>query len=205
MRDQTRSYTTDLPRINLQFLTHLRDKLSNAAPNTQVYCDTESGRLYLSRYSDGYSATINGVTRKIGITATRAGYGVREWYVCPHCGERAAKLYIGCKDIGCRKCWHLHYASQSKDEADRLLLSVRKQRRAIWGDDYPPADNLLNHARWLAKPGRMRWETFERKLARLIKTEAAYWRVSDAKMARMTGRLIQKVEKAEREARKAAS
>ncbi|MEI7065126.1 hypothetical protein WCU84_15865 [Dickeya chrysanthemi] len=83
MRDQTRSYTTDLPRINLQFLTHLRDKLGNATPNTQVYCDTESGRLYLSQFADGYSATINGVTRRIGITATRVGYGVREWYVCP--------------------------------------------------------------------------------------------------------------------------
>ncbi|WJM87074.1 hypothetical protein QUF31_08310 [Dickeya chrysanthemi] len=195
MRDQTRSYTTDLPRINLQFLTHLRHKLSNAAPNAQVYCDTESGRLYLSRYSDDYSATINGVTRRIGITATRVRYGVREWYVCPHCGERAAKLYIGCKDIGCRKCWHLHYASQSKDEADRLLLSVRKQRRAIWRDDFPPADNLLNPAWRLAKPARMRGETFERKLARLIKTEAAYWRVSDAKMARVTKKLIQRYEK----------
>jgi hypothetical protein len=34
--------------------------------------------------------------------------------------KRAAKLYIGKKDIGCRECWKLHYKSQSADRLDRM-------------------------------------------------------------------------------------
>lgn len=67
MREQTRVYTSALPRINLQFLADMQRKLVDSSQKTQIFCDTESGRVYFSMVSGGYSATINGVTRVIGI------------------------------------------------------------------------------------------------------------------------------------------
>ncbi|HGW8486303.1 TPA: hypothetical protein ACNRP6_004507, partial [Klebsiella pneumoniae] len=75
MREQTRVYTSALPRINLQFLADMQRKLVDSSPKTQIFCDTKSGRVCFSLVPGGYSATINGVTRVIGITITRAGFG----------------------------------------------------------------------------------------------------------------------------------
>ena len=188
MRDRTRSYTTDLPRIGLKFLAHIRSNLVGAVPGTQLSCQTECGTLYIFRQADGYAMTINDVTRAIRITTTQAGYGVRQWYVCPHCVKRVAKLYIGSKDIGCRKCWKLHYKSQSVDKLDRMRMSIRRQRYAIWGDG-EQFRNLFNHANTFPKPKGMRWETFERKLSRLIMYEAAYWRAVGPVVDKITGRV----------------
>ncbi|HDG9184886.1 TPA: hypothetical protein PBW37_004366 [Citrobacter freundii] len=130
MRDRTRSYTTDLPRIGLPFLANMRRRLTDAEPGTQLYTQTESGTLYTFRQADSYAMTINGVTQAIRTTTTQAGYGVREWYVCPHCMKRVAKLYIGKKDIGCRACWKLHYKSQSADRLDRMRWATFDRKRA---------------------------------------------------------------------------
>lgn len=78
MRGRTRSYTTDLPRIGLPFLANIRRSLADTAPGTQISCQTESGTLYSFRQADGYTMTINGVTRAIRITTTQAGYGIRQ-------------------------------------------------------------------------------------------------------------------------------
>jgi hypothetical protein len=64
VRDRTRSYTTDLPRIGLPFLANMR-RLADAEPGTQLYTQTESGTLYTFRQADSYAMTINGVTRAI--------------------------------------------------------------------------------------------------------------------------------------------
>lgn len=71
MRDRTRSYTTDLPRIGLPFLANMRSRLADAEPGTQLYTQTESGTLYTSRQADSYAMTINGVTRAIRTTTTQ--------------------------------------------------------------------------------------------------------------------------------------
>ncbi len=146
MRDRTRSYTTDLPRIGLPFLANMRSRLADAEPGTQLYTQTESGTLYAFRQADSYAMTINGVTRAIRTTTTKAGYGVREWYACPHCMKRAAKLYIGKKDIGCRACWKLHYKSQSADILDRMRMKIRQQRCAIWAAMTLPIICLMTFA-----------------------------------------------------------
>ncbi|MCX9070645.1 hypothetical protein [Citrobacter portucalensis] len=187
MRDRTRSYTEDLPRIGLPFLANMRRNLANAAPGTQLYTQTESGTLYTFRQADGYAGTINGVTRAIRITTTQAGYGVRQWYVCPHCGARVAKLYIGEKDIACRKCWKLHYASQSEDRLARMRRDIRRQRYAIWGNT-ERTRNLANYAHLFPKPKGMRWDIFEEKRDRLLAAESAYWRAFAPVVDRITGR-----------------
>ena len=197
MRDRTRSYTTDLPRIGLPFLANMRSRLADAEPGTQLYTQTESGTLYAFRQADSYAMTINGVTRAIRTTTTQAGYGVREWYVCPHCMKRAAKLYIGKKDIGCRACWKLHYKSQSGDRLDRMRMKIRQQRYAIWGDG-EQFRNLFNHPYDFPKPKGMRWATFDRKRAELSAMEVAYWQAFSPVVDRITGVIERKAGKAAR-------
>ncbi|CAM7227931.1 TPA: hypothetical protein M4229_001585 [Klebsiella pneumoniae] len=186
MRNRTRSYTTDLPRIGLPFLAHMRSRLADAEPGTQLYTQTESGTLHIFRQADGYAMTINGVTRTIRTTTTQAGYGVRQWYVCPHCTKRVAKLYIGRKDIGCRECWNLHYKSQSADRLDRMRMKIRQQRYAIWGNN-DLTNNLFNDIRMFPKPKGMRWATFYRKRAELSAMEIAYWKAYSPVVDRITG------------------
>ena len=191
MRDRTRSYTTDLPRIGLPFLVNMRRRLSERSPGMQISCTTESGVLYTSRHADGYAMTINGITWLIRTTITQAGYGIRQWYVCPHCVKRVAKLYIGRKDIACRECWKLHYKSQSGDKLDRMRMSIRRQRYAIWGNN-DLTNNLFNRPNLFPKPKGMRWETFNRRLARLMQYELAYWRAFSPVVERITGVLERK-------------
>ncbi len=162
MRDRTRSYTTDLPRIGLPFLAHMRSRLADAEPGTQLYTQTESGTLYTFRQADSYAMIINGVTRVIRTTTTQAGYGLREWYVCPHCVKRVAKLFIGRKDVGCRNAGAFTMPARVKM---RYLAygAVCGSRGMIYGgDDYPPAGSLLNSPLKFPKPEGMRWETFEK-------------------------------------------
>lgn len=187
MRDRTRSYTTDLPRIGLPFLAHMRSRLADAEPGTQLYTQTENGMLYTFRQADSYAMTINGVTRAIRTTTTQAGYGMREWYVCPHCAKRVAKLYIGAKDIACRECWKLHYKSQSGDRLDRMRAGISRQRVAIWGSD-ERTNNLFNHPYTFPKPKGMRWKKFNEKLAALVQSENDYWQAFIPVVDRITKR-----------------
>lgn len=187
MRDRTRTYTGDMPRIGLQFLVNIRRGLVDAQPATQLYCHTEIGTLYTVRQADSYAMTINGVTRSIRTTTTQAGYGIREWFECPHCDSRVAKLYIGKKDIACRKCWGLHYASQSEDRLGRMRMELRRQRYAIWGNT-ERTRNLAYSPAHSPKPKGMRWETFDRKVARLVRFESAYWQAFAPVVDKIAGR-----------------
>lgn len=195
MRDRTRSYTTDLPRIGLPFLANMRSRLADAEPGTQLYTQTESGTLYTFRQADSYAMTINGVTRAIRTTTTQAGYGVREWYVCPHCMKRVAKLYIGKKDIGCRACWKLHYTSQSEDRLGRMRMKMRRQRYAIWGNT-EQTRNLANDPCSFPKPKGMRWDTFNKKVGVLVRYESVYWQAFSPVVDRITGVIERKTGKA---------
>ena len=129
--------------------------------------------------------------------AIAARYGVREWYVCPHCVKRVAKLYIGKKDIGCRACWKLHYKSQSADKLDRMRMKIRQQRYAIWGNN-DLTNNLFNDIRMFPKPKGMRWATFDRKRAELSAMEMAYWQAFSPVVDRITGVIESKAGKASR-------
>ena len=192
MRKKTRCYTWELPTIDLRFLAKLQKRQMNSDPAAKVWTDTESGRLFLSQVPGGYKAVINGTERRMGITTTRAGYGRRTWYVCPHCRSRCAKLYIGRKDIGCRTCWSLSYASQSADHAGRMFRRAYRLRRDIWGDNPSMLDNLLSDPRRFPKPARMRWATYEKKLQRLVEFEGAFWRALNPRLMKGFHRLMKK-------------
>jgi hypothetical protein len=189
VKDRTRSYTTDLPRIGPPFLANMRRDLAGVPDGHTTYATTESGTLWITRNGNGYTATINGHSFRLSLTTTQAGYGMRHWYLCPHCHQRSAKLYIGRKDIACRKCWGLHYASQSEDRITRMRRLIRSKRLAIWGYDTPDLMNLVKTPFQFEKPKGMRWETFERKRWQLFRLEERYWKVFIPLIEHLTGNI----------------
>ncbi|WP_419793034.1 hypothetical protein ACN09C_07045 [Serratia fonticola] len=189
MKEQTRSYTDALPRIGLTFLGNMRRNLANVPDGHAIYTTTECGTLCVTRNGNGYTATINEHSFRLSLTTTNAGYGVRHWYLCPHCHQRCAKLHIGRKDIACRQCWGLHYASQSEDRLSRMRRLMRSKRLAIWPHDTPELMNLFKTPFHFAKPKGMRWETFERKRWQLFRQEERYWKVFIPAIERLTGKI----------------
>lgn len=189
MREQTRSYTDALPRIGLTFLGNMRRNLAHVPDVHAIYTATKIGMLWITKNGNGYTTTINGHSFTLSLTTTQAGYGVRHWYLCPHCHQRCAKLHIGRKDIACRKCWGLHYASQSEDRLARMRRLLRSKRLAIWPHDTPELMNLFKTPFQFAKPKGMRWETFERKRWQLFRQEERYWKVFMPVIERLTGKI----------------
>lgn len=189
MREQTRSYTEALPRIGLTYLGNMRRGLADAPDGYATHTTTESGVLWITRNGERYAATINGHSLTLSLTTTLAGYGVRHWYLCPHCHQRCAKLYIGRKDIACRKCWGIHYASQSEDELARMRRLIRSKRLAIWPHDTLELMNLFKTHFQFYKPKGMRRETFERKRTELSRLEERYWKAFAPIIDQMTVRI----------------
>ncbi|WP_314139867.1 hypothetical protein [Buttiauxella noackiae] len=154
--------------------------------------DTRVGKVFFSLDGSHYRTTIGERTLILITTTTQAGYGIRHWYLCPHCQRRSATLFIGKHDVACRTCWGLEYAIQSKDRLSRMRSSMIKQSAAIW-PNYGPAQSLFNNPNLFPKPKGMRWETFSRKLARLMLYELAYWRAFSPVVERITGVIERKV------------
>jgi hypothetical protein len=91
--------------------------------------------------------------------------GRRWWFICPHTGRRAAKLYLpnGAFTFASRQACRLVYASQreqSHDRASRRAFKLRGKLGAEGGiGDFIP------------KPKWMRWPTYERKLEEVFAAE----------------------------------
>lgn len=66
------------------------------------------------------------VRQSIRLAAQACNYGgQRFWFQCPHCGRRAALLYLS-RQVACRQCFDLAYASQSDTEMDSLWRRYHK-------------------------------------------------------------------------------
>ncbi|MBT0731523.1 hypothetical protein [Rosenbergiella nectarea] len=172
MREKTRSYTTQLPSLNPKDLKAMRQLFIDGAKAVQT--TSSAGNIVFTVDGDHYRATIGERVLSLRITTTTNGYGVRHWYVCPHCQNRKAKLFIGRKDLACRDCWGLHYASQSEDRLARMRRTIFKKRAAIW-KNYEPARSLFNDCYRFPKPKGMRWETFTEKRAEALELEQRYF------------------------------
>lgn len=176
-RLQQRHYTHELPYLDgkvIKRLMTLSDTgwrwVSSQGRPIEFYPVVTENNLctYRVRVKTGRELLITLTT-----TATQFN-GRRWWFVCPYCEGRQGKLYWSDADVACRKCFGLHYASQSQDRLGRLRLKIWRQRAAIWGD-YAPAYNLFNNAAYFPKPDNMRWSTFENQRQRLFNLETSYW------------------------------
>lgn len=79
--------------------------------------------------------------------------GQRVWFSCPHCQERAAKLFMKRGRFACRTCHRLRYHSQALDPMARLQWAYSRLQNRLAEDD--------------CKPKAMHWRTFERLHDRL--------------------------------------
>lgn len=95
----------------------------------------------------------------VAVATTQPPFGgVRYWWLCPHCGRRVADLYGG-RLFLCRQCHGLTYRTAQAGSADvtpsvQNRLRVLRKRLAI--------DDADDDSRWLSKPVKMRWRTYER-------------------------------------------
>ncbi len=85
--------------------------------------------------------------------------GHRHWFICPHCGRKAAILYLASGKWYCRKSLKLAYACQSEDQLDRLRRKSTK------------LEERLNDHR---KTKGMHTATYEKLKDRWIKAEMAW-------------------------------
>ena len=94
---------------------------------------------------------------QIELTTTRPYFGGwRVWFECPFCRRRCAKLHLSGWHFICRSCSRLVHRSTRQSDFDRLLRQAKKIEARL--------------GKGLAKPKRMRWETYRRLRA----TAAAY-------------------------------
>lgn len=173
MRPQSRHYTDALPTIGHGTIAAIRKFKNNGEG---LLWDTSAGKLIIGKNGDNYLVIIGDKRFSLSLATTQAGYGVRYWYLCPHCYKRRAELYLGSNNLACRECWKLHYASQSESNIDRLRRKVRAGRFAIWGYS-PDISNLTKHVYSFDKPKGMRWEKFREKVAEQARLEDFYWQV----------------------------
>jgi hypothetical protein len=74
------------------------------------------------------------VIQRVPISWTACHFGGgRPWFQCPYCRRRSAVIYIGDKDIACRRCLGLAYASQQEPVRQRGLMKAQNIRDRLGG------------------------------------------------------------------------
>ena len=193
MRNRTRNYTRQLPQLTLADFKAMRSMFANGA--TVLKKSTSKGAVIFTLAGEHIKAEIGGSAVDLRAITTKAGYGSRSWYCCPHCGSRRASLFVGRSDIACRDCWGLHYASQSEGQLDRMRRAIWKKRAEIW-PNYEPAMSLFNTCYQFPKPKGMRWQTFKLKRSEAAALESAYFQAFKPIVDRLTGVIERTVNKA---------
>ena len=75
----------------------------------------------------------------IRLTQTPCNYGGnRTWFSCPHCQERAAKLFMKRGRFACRTCQRLRYHSQALDPMARHQWAYSRLQDRLGEDERKP-------------------------------------------------------------------
>ncbi|RKS84680.1 hypothetical protein DES39_1892 [Orbus hercynius] len=170
VRANTRNYTSELPRINVK---QLKTLIIN-----HVQYDITSGnkKITVGVKGDNIAYQLPNDKIVIGrIDKTALSYGWRYWFICPHCHSRRSTLFFTNKNIACRDCFNLHYASQSENQLDRLRRKIVKARYTLFKGKNREYHNLFNHAYYFPKPKGMSRKRFAMEQNKLINMESIYW------------------------------
>lgn len=129
-----------------------------SAPSARLAVRCESSRVVLnSSWREG--AVWREIVYEMRLATTNCRFGgVRQWWVCPGCGRRAAVLY-GRGAFGCRGCLKLAYRSQRETPRDRAFRRANDMRR-VFG--WPPGV-IQGHG---PKPKNLHRATYLRLLRR---------------------------------------
>lgn len=191
-RPSHRHYTHDLPHLDgkaIKRLLSLTDIgwrwVGTRGCSVEFHPVKSESKSYQFR-----AISKNGRDRLVSLTPTATQFnGKRWWFVCPHCLRRQGTLYWSDNDVGCRKCFGLHYSSQSESRMDRMREMIRKRREGIWGD-VPFINDLFESSCWFPKPKGMRQTTFQKKRQQLLALESAYWGICRNFVSKITGKNI---------------
>lgn len=122
--------------------------------------------IALSVVGDAVHVIDGGADFYVSIERTACNYGgSRPWFLCLRCGDRRAVLYDGGQSVfGCRRCMHLHYASETEDTFDRLERKRRKLEAKLNDGDKPKWMRLatfdqLQFKRVKVRADAVRWLT----------------------------------------------
>jgi len=104
------------------------------------------------------------VTERILLERTECHFGgSRDWFRCPHCSRRVAKLYFVQGHWRCRKSLNISYLCQSENLEDRMHRRITKLESKLAEDG--------------KKPKWMHWTTYNRIIKKLDDAEC---RMDDA-------------------------
>ena len=120
---------------------------------------------------------------KIYLAHSRPTFGgLRWWFVCPRLKRRVRKLYLpfGGRHFWSRAAYRLAYASQRETLGDRASRRARKICRRLGGD--PDADTYPD------KPRRMRWNTYNRLMDKLVAADRLANRLADQRLLTFAAR-----------------
>ena len=170
-RQQTRNYVTDLPQISSKGIKKLID--SNVSH--QFTSRAEIKLTVQVKDNHAWYLLASGRVIQGELDKTVLSYGWRYWFICPCCNQRRASLFFTSKSIACRKCFNLHYESQSEEPSERLRRKIRELRSKIHDNPYEYC-NLFTHTYNLPKRKGMSQKKFIREQAKLLKIESIYWR-----------------------------
>lgn len=105
------------------------------------------------------------IAQAVQLVTTPCNYGQqRVWFACPHCGRKAALLYLGFK-LACRRCHKMAYEVQRESLLDRKCRKLDKVRERLGWE----AGFLNGHG---DKPTGMHWYTYEKLLTEHHRLEA---------------------------------
>lgn len=113
---------------------------------------------YLDHVILRYKVADKVVKIHVGISKTKVGYGMRDWFNCPTCNKRAAKLYNVRGKFACRICHDLIYEA-SKLSGSELNIIAMKIRRL---QDKLEMNTRDIHETPTYKPKYMHQNTFDR-------------------------------------------
>lgn len=159
-----------------------RDGETTASIGYRAKLGDDAGTLTLD-YATGRDGERRNIACTVPLVTLPRHYGGRIWYfVCPHTGRRARKLYKwGPIDSFCHRqaiTPRPTYASQRVGGSDRIIAQRWALRRKI-------ADNFSDLFGEPFKPKRMHWRTFNRHAARDAELANREW----GYMGRMLGRM----------------
>lgn len=107
--------------------------------------------------------------QQIEIVTTSCNFrGERRWFLCPGCDRRCAILRTG---LLCNECLGGRHRSELRAPVDRLSAKARRLRRQLGQQEPNPTFPIP------PKPHRMRWHTYLRIRAEIVRLECENLRI----------------------------
>jgi hypothetical protein len=186
-----KTLTTDLRRVDVRRLA--RDNLLvhgtafrwtwNSGEVSSAMLKIDAGSVTFN-YATGSGDSKRDVDQRVALTTTPCNYGKsRHWFVCPHCNQRAAILFLG-PQVACRRCYNMAYPVQNESQHDRELRRLNAIRGCLgWEPGFPYWHGCM--------PKRMHWRTYWRLVV-------DHYKLALAVMKRMLERSVRSQERVAR-------